>query len=135
MIFKGGHSRQTTAKSFGFLLSTTLSLEVHRHFKNGGAFWMMMFTPTKIMVKLVITNRFPTKMVAVRWTSRGANPWFCFLQPFAVMLRPGDQHLFTTNTRWNSDSEAATCNISQSSGQFIINPYPNLRPFWGGFPY
>ena len=21
------------------------------------------------------------------------------------------------------------------SGQFIINPYPNLRPFWGGFPY
>ena len=21
------------------------------------------------------------------------------------------------------------------SGQFIINPYSNLRPFWGGFPY
>ena len=22
-----------------------------------------------------------------------------------------------------------------SSGQFIINPQPNLRPFFGGFPY
>ena len=29
----------------------------------------------------------------------------------------------------------AGCATYLKSGQFIINPYPNLRPFWGGFPY
>ena len=28
------------------------SLEVNHHLKNGGSFWKMIFTPTKIMVKL-----------------------------------------------------------------------------------
>ena len=26
------------------------------------------------------------------------------------------------------------CTIPTKSGQFIVNPYPECRPFWGGFP-
>ena len=43
------------------------TLEVNHHFKNGGSFWKMIFTPTKIMVKLGFPNLL--KKVA-GWTSR-----------------------------------------------------------------
>ena len=38
------------------------TLEINHHLKNGGSFWMMIFTPTKIMVTL--GNQLDLKMVA-----------------------------------------------------------------------
>ena len=40
-----------------------------------------------------------------------------------------------SRNRRTSNLSANLEDSSHWSGQFIINPYPNLRPFWGGFPY